>query len=340
MPLKRIPVTLLATVGAVASLCVVGVSDADAAPGGVAGAVVTDGPARAWDVRAWITGTDATPVRSAGAVRTDRTGRFTLRPTSQPGADEAFYVTATPAGQSSSFTTLAAISPTVPSRLTVNELTTVATGYGMAQFVDATRIGGKAPGVRNAASMAGNLADPTSGRIGSTLASAPNGGQTSTQAAFISLSNALAACTTSPEGCSALRSATTTPLSGRPSNMVEAMANMAKSPEHNPAGLFGVTLRRPARAGGLPLPPAAWTLALRFDGGGGLLAGPGNFAIGRRRGHLGQRELSVQRRPANPGVRQQISLPLRTERQTRRRTADHRRRPQRRRVRHHPGPFR
>ncbi|SDU74865.1 hypothetical protein [Gordonia westfalica] len=281
MQLRRIPVSLLATVGAVASLCVVGVADATAAPAGVTGTVSTAGPDRAWDVRAWITGTDSSPVRSAGVARTDRAGRFTLRPTSQPGGNEAFYVTATPVGQpNSSFTTLAAISPTLPGRLTVNELTTVATGYGMAQFVDGPRISGRAPGVRNAASMAGNLADPSSGRIGSTLASAPNGAQTSTQAAFISLTDALAACTSSADGCAALRSATTTPLSGRPSNMVEAMANMAKSPEHNPAGVFGVALRRPARAGGLPVPPAAWTLALRFDGGGGLLAGPGNFVIG------------------------------------------------------------
>ncbi|MEO9326424.1 NHL repeat-containing protein [Gordonia aurantiaca] len=266
---------------AVIALCVAVTPESDAAPqDGIVGAVTTAGAPRAWDVQAWITGTDATGARRAGGVRTDRSGRFRLHPTAQPGPDEAFYVTASPAGQQNSFVTLAAVTPIVPRHLTVNEKTTVATGYAMAQFLDGTAIRGRAPGVRDASMMAGNLADPISGRLGATLTSPPNGSQTSTLAAFISLTDALAACTTGSDGCAALRAATTTPLSGRPSNLIESMANTAKSPEHDPAGLFGVALRRPVRPGGLPLPPIAWTLALRFDGGGGLLDGPGNFVIG------------------------------------------------------------
>ncbi|WP_168701755.1 hypothetical protein [Gordonia paraffinivorans] len=282
MRFRHIPATLTAIIGVAATMGVVPSPEAAATPAdpGIAGVVSTAGPDRSWDVRAWITGTGTASATPAGTARTDRSGHFRLRPTQQPGPDEAFYVTATPAGQPGAFTTLAAVSPAIPGRLTINERTTVATGYAMAQFLDGTSIAGRAPGVRGAAMMAANLADPVSGRLGTTLTSPPNGSATSTLGAFISLTNALAACTSGADGCGALRSATTTPLSGRPANLIESMAHMAKSPEHDPAGLFGVALRRPVNPGGLPLPPVAWTLALRFDGGGGLLSGPGNFVVG------------------------------------------------------------
>ncbi|MET4166531.1 sugar lactone lactonase YvrE [Gordonia terrae] len=287
IPGRWVRFTLAAVACVAASSAVTGVQTASAAPSPtpVAGSVSAAGPARAWDVQAWVSGIDGAPARKAGSARTDRAGNFRLEPTSHPDARQAFYLTAAPVGRRDAFTMLATVSPTVPTRVVINEPTTVAAGYALAQFVNSagvnsTDVSGAAPGVRNAASMAANLADPSTGRLGATLRSAPNGSQTSTMAAFTSLSNAVSACTASADGCAALRSTTTTPLDGRPSTLLDAMANMAKSPSINPAGLFAVSLRDQVRPGGLPLPPPAWTLALRFDGGGGLLAGPGNFAIG------------------------------------------------------------
>ena len=77
---RRMATAVAAAIGLVGPLCFSGAGPTSAAPTpSVSGAVVADGPSRAWDVRAWITGTDSSPVRSAGVARSDRSGRFTLR---------------------------------------------------------------------------------------------------------------------------------------------------------------------------------------------------------------------------------------------------------------------
>lgn len=81
-----------------------------------------------------------------------------------------------------------------PRTIIVNERTTVAAGFALAQFVSGRAIAGKAPGLQNAAGMARNLVNSRTGTIGSVLARAPNGSQTSTLRAFNSLANMLAGC--------------------------------------------------------------------------------------------------------------------------------------------------
>ncbi|MGW0038963.1 hypothetical protein [Gordonia sp. NPDC003376] len=289
MRIRRISPVTAVTALLLGSAVVATAPPAPADPPGstVTGTVATVGTPRVWDVRAWITGAARGTARPAGTALTSSDGRFTLRPTARPGSGEAFYVTATPAGQPGSFLSLASISPEVPGQITVNERTTVAAGYGMAQFIGdgdtgGRGIGGPAPGVRNAATMAGDLADPVTGRIGKVLRSSPNGTQTSTMAAFTSLSDAVAACTTATAGCVALRRATTTATHGRPGTITAGLANLAKSPSSKVAEVFAVSLRSARSPGALVVPPVAWTLALRFDGGGGLLSGPGNFTIDKR----------------------------------------------------------
>ncbi len=153
------------------------------------------------------------------------------------------------------------MSPTIPGRLTINERTTVATGYAMAQFLDSTSIAGRAPGVRGAAMMAANLADPVSGRLGTTLTSPPNGSATSTLGAFISLTNALAACTSGADGCGALRSATTTPLSGRPANL---------QPPHNSMSKFSPQGQALSPASGFTRGAMDWPQGMTTDRNGSI----------------------------------------------------------------------
>jgi hypothetical protein len=59
----------------------------------------------------------------------------------------------------------------------VNELSTVATAWAMAQFMSGDDIGGKSPGLQNAAATVGNMVDVKTGTIATVLATPPNGSQ-------------------------------------------------------------------------------------------------------------------------------------------------------------------
>ncbi len=134
---------------------------------------------------------------------TDGRGRFELA-FRKPGRRGAvLYVVA---GRGAAVRLAATLgSGRLPGRIVVNELTTAATGYALAQFVSPRgRIGGPYPGPRNAAMMAANLADPRSGRVAGVLRTAPNGSQTRTLATFRSVANMLAACARSERRCGPL----------------------------------------------------------------------------------------------------------------------------------------
>ena len=81
-----------------------------------------------------------------------------------------------------------------PAGVVINERTTSATAYAMAQFINGVAIAGKAPGLQNAAATLRNLVDVTSGEAGFVLANPPNGLSTSTMREFNSLANLLAGC--------------------------------------------------------------------------------------------------------------------------------------------------
>lgn len=113
----------------------------------------------------------------------------------------------------------------------LNERTTVATAYALAQFLSGDRIVGKSPGLQNAAATTMNLTDPVSGQIGSVLGSAPNGMQNSTLRAFNSLANMLAACVQAKTSfaCTTLF-ALTTRDGNVPEDTLQAALNIARNP--------------------------------------------------------------------------------------------------------------
>jgi hypothetical protein len=169
-----------------------------------------------------------------------------------------------------------------PERVVINELTTVAAGYGLAQFIHEGGIRGRSPGLENAAAMSANLADATTGRQAGVLRRDPNGSQTSTLRTFNSLANLLAPCARAERHCARLLRLASPPDGPAPSGALQAIADIARNPTHNVERLFRLARSRPA-----PYEPVlrrserpdAWTLALRFDGDGRTLDGPGNFAI-------------------------------------------------------------
>ena len=157
----------------------------------------------------------------------------------------------------------------------VNELTTVATGFAFAQFVDGEVIKGNRYGMRNAVHMAANMADPETGGIAEVLDRSPNGHETEARPTFYSLANIVASCIASATGCDALFDATTLPGGARPTTVLQAVANIAKislaeRPRPVRAVVRGtVVWPRPAahrRAGGVDPVPQVYRQLLQRSG--------------------------------------------------------------------------
>jgi hypothetical protein len=96
----------------------------------------------------------------------------------------------------------------------------------------------------------------------------------------------VALCIAAQAGCRELFDATTPPGGPRPTNVLQAVANIAKYPWLNVDKLFALSLDRPVYAPALAQKPDAWTLFLKFTGSfssrqdaDNLLNGPGAFAI-------------------------------------------------------------
>lgn len=128
--------------------------------------------------------------------------------------------------------------PPVQSEIVINERTTVATAYAMAQFLTPTGIDGTSPGLQNAAATAQNLVDLSNGDIGQVLDSFPNGASTSTRATLNAIANMLAACVRSEDNCVSLFNLATPPEGIPPANTLEATVNIAHFPWQNVTELF------------------------------------------------------------------------------------------------------
>ena len=248
-------------------------------------------PAAGMNVVLWSAQPGAERPVSLGATRSDERGAFALR-YRRAGVGAVKYVLATRPGggaeagyavPGSSYRLAAVLgSGSVPPTVAVDERTTVAMGYAMAQFIDGGRLAGPNPGLRNAAAMAGNLVRPRNGKLSPVLTSFPNGNSTATLRAFNSLANLLSLCRVQGRRCASLLKLATVP-GGRPSgDTLAAVVALARYPWHAAPALYRLSLRArplfaPALAGGER--PDAWTLALRFEGSPRGLDGPGNFAI-------------------------------------------------------------
>jgi len=174
----------------------------------------------------------------------------------------------------------------VPGRVTVNERTTVATAFALAQFFKGTQVAGKNPGLRNAAAMTRNLVGLRGGGLSPVLRNFPNGNSTTALRTFNSLANLVATCRRPDWRCARLLHYGAAPGSKKPAaNTLRTLVLIARNPWHDVRGLFrlgqqarpvyGPALTRQER---IP----AWTLALRFEGVKETMNGPGNVAIDDR----------------------------------------------------------
>lgn len=180
-----------------------------------------------------------------------------------------------------------------PKNIVINERTTVATAYSMAQFIKGHRIGGPDIGLQNAAATVRNLVNIRNGNIGFTLKTSPNGEETSALPTMNSLANILAVCVSHAKSCELLFAMTTPPTeSSSPHNTLDSIVNIAHFPGNKVEELLQFAQLKIAYTPALspdaaidPLNPNhinSWILALRYVGNGPngqRLDGPGNIAF-------------------------------------------------------------
>lgn len=220
------------------------------------------------------TGSGSSPTM-LGTATTDSSGSFSIN-YANPGGGAVLYVLAdggNGGGGSNPDIELATAFPATnaPASVTVNELTTVATGYALNGFFSGGGFSNSADGhLALALAPIGDLVNLTTGSSTNTvLQNTDNGTGTTTEAKFNALADALANCvqtTASASACQNLMTDATPGGGAAPVDTLQAVVDIAQNPAHNVAALLTL-----APGGPYPAPAASansLTLALRYTGGG------------------------------------------------------------------------
>ena len=175
---------------------------------------------------------------SAGApkqlaqARTDADGRFAMSVTSARGADSSLYLVAQrgqPAANKASgdnprIALMTVLGAKPPAKVTINEMTTVASVWTHNQLIDGTAIKGQPLQLKIAAGNVPSFVHLETGGWGTTIQDPLNSSQTPTMANFATLANALAGCVTrvTSDACDKLLTAAATPKGEVPADTLTA----------------------------------------------------------------------------------------------------------------------
>ncbi len=207
-------------------------------------------------------------------TNTDSAGKFSLR---SPKATTSgiFFISAS---LTTNLQLLTILGPTIPGRVTVNELTTVAATYSMAQFYRSGAIVGDPFALTLAAAMNDNLVNIATGGSSPVLLTSPNADQTTSLRGTRSLANLLAACVANPAVSAQFLQLALDPLLPPPTTVPQAMANLARNPATNVTQIFALASTTTPYRPALFAVPDAWTLAVKVNDSGddnNLIAGLG-----------------------------------------------------------------
>ena len=230
-----------------------------------------------------VTLLEATPALPTvvGQGTTDASGRFTI-PYRKSNSSSIFFLKAD-IGEGVEFATI--LGSNLPQSATINELTTVAASYSMAQFYRTGVISGNSFGLQIAAGMNDNIVASATGQSSPVLLNSPNADQTNSLRSTRSLANLLAACVNDPAITASLFDLTTPAGGLPPHNTAEALANLAREPGQNVDGIYALTLLSNLYAPPLVTTPDAWTVTIKVNDSGDdsmLIGGPGNLVFDER----------------------------------------------------------
>lgn len=272
-----------AIVLAIANSPVAAASDAGRVAGQVRGA---GAPIAHSTVTLWVATTRAP--QQLAQTKSDESGRFTVSaPRTEDGASLYLLATGgTPAanktsGNNPSIALISVLGSSSPSNVAINEMTTVASVWTNAQFIEGTAIKGPALSLRIAAGNMRNLVDLETGGLGPVIQDPLNSSQTPTLATFNTLADLLAGCIARVRGdaCNQFFAAATPPGGVTPTDTLTAAQAIAHNSAHHAQELFGLLdAFYPLLAGKhwrpapfipyLSFAPSAWTLSLVYAGGG------------------------------------------------------------------------
>ncbi len=224
-------------------------------------------------------GSKAASLLSHGAVTTGADGTATIPATYNcPATGSMLYLVSTGGAVSGQATAnpeavlLGTIGPcsvvTPATKVVLNEATTVASVYALAQFYSPTgNLGASATnatGLSNAFATAATLADPATGAVpGPTLPANAD----FKVARLNSIANLVNACVVDESACAGFFSAAA--QTGSPAgNTLDAVYNLARAPAAEAASLFTQSQASSAYAPALAKTPADWTLFITYSGGG------------------------------------------------------------------------
>jgi hypothetical protein len=249
------------------------------------------GPLANSTVTLWAT--SAGEPKQLAQAKSGNDGRFELRTAETPGKDVVLYVVAKGGvatvkkgdGDNPAIALLTVLGNKPPAKVVTNEMTTVASVWTNAQFLDGNAIKGNALGLRIAAGNVPNFVDLQSGGWGSAIQDPLNSSQTPTMANFATLANLLSGCVArlADGACDKLFAAATPPTGSAPTDTLTAAESIARHPWYKPERLFalldefypkkGLGLRATPFNPYLSFAPSAWVLPLKFDGGGYVAGG-------------------------------------------------------------------
>jgi hypothetical protein len=237
-------------------------------------------------VTLWEAGADAP--KQLAQTKTNDDGRFEVR-TKGARSDAMLYLVANGGVPKASkagtddpaIALLAVLGSNPPASVTINELTTVASAFTSARFINGDAISGNPLGLKVAAGNVPNLVDPVTGGWGKVLLDPLNSSTTTTMANLDTLGSLITASfTVANDDWRARFYKAATPTGGAtPKNTLEAMAGIAREPWADPKDLYALfdeAYPLPAPDGRrsspfvpyLVYPPADFALALAFSGGG------------------------------------------------------------------------
>jgi hypothetical protein len=233
--------------------------------------------------------------RQLGQTRTDADGRFVLN---ADGGGVSVYLVAKggrPAahagsGDNPAIALMTALGNAAPANVVINEMTTVASVWTHAQFLNGDAVKGNTLGLEIAAGNVPNFVDVQAGGWGAAIQDSLNSSQTPTMANFATLADVLSGCVTrmKADACDKLFAAATPPAATVPTDTLAAAQSIARYPWFRPERLFllldefypvpaGKTMRAVPFMPYLSFPPSAWVLPLKFDGGGYRAGGKAMF---------------------------------------------------------------
>jgi streptogramin lyase len=233
-------------------------------------------------------------VRLAQA-KTGADGRYAISVQTVPGGAVILYLVATggvptvnKAGKNNpAIALMAVLGGTPPAKVVINELTTVASAFTAAQFINGESISGNPLGLRIAAGNVPNLVDPATGGWGKVIVDPLNSFRTTTLATFDTLGSLISAFATvaNDDWRARFLKAATSTGGPTPKSTLEAMAGIARAPWANASALYALfneaypqpknplERRKAPFAPYLAYVPDDFALSLAFTGGGNYSAG-------------------------------------------------------------------